>query len=201
MDADYAGCGFIAGWGCVVSHWHPVYKSGCGWDECPECGPLIELEKVRMHEAARDRTFPKFREDWSNAQDRGSNPLNPTDSKVKAARKRARESRAAAREVIRVRRPLTPQQYAEAQRYILKCKIKREFLVDGQPHEWRSRVWIELVNPTIAATRQKCGTWKIKPEKAFKVRLLRAIYRAQRAMRAATAEKLLEFSTDTSWGV
>ena len=180
-----------------MSYWCPVYKTGCGWDECPECGPLIAVEKERMHEAARQRTFPRFREDWSNAQTRDS----VSAPEVKQARKCARASRAEARQVVRVRRPLTPKQYAEAERYILKCKIKREFMVDGEPHEWRSRVWLELVNPTIAATRQRYGVLKMKPEKAFRIRLLRAIYRVQKAMRIEAAKKALEFSADTTWAI
>jgi hypothetical protein len=182
-----------------------VYNSGCGWEDCPECKDLIALEKETRHRDVANRTLPMFRPDWTAEQFSTAQERIPVAlAERREALRRARASRAKAREVQRMKRPLTAKQEAEVLRYLLKCKIRREYLVDGSNKEWLSRVWLELVNPTIAVARKRYGRelkHKNDWRKVLWLRVMRAIYRAQKSLRKETGRASVNVSTDARFDV
>lgn len=138
----------------------------CGNADCPECKEVIALQKDNEHRRIVARTMPSFRLDWSaeaysNAQERIPRAL----AERREAMKYARSSRAKAREVRRVRRPLTPQQEAQALAFLQKRRKLR-----FERAEWLSEVWLELTNPTVLVASRRGS---------FQERLKAAINRAE----------------------
>ena len=158
-----------------MNAWQPVYNTGCGWRECPECGPLIELEIEAEHQAVSSRTWPEpnWASEWlADLYGTGAEREIIAEER-KEARREARSASLTARERARVRRVLTPEQRTKAFAQVDAYPLRKSYLDDaGAKREWLSEVWLELENPTVkvASKESRFGLDR---------RVKRAIKRAQ----------------------
>lgn len=150
--------------------WNPVYSTGCGWRDCPECGPLIELEIEAEHLAVVQKTYPgrAVVSEWlGDIYGTGQERLN----ELKEERKTVRCSQAKVREERRVKRVFTTEQTQQASELLTK-RSKRLRGFSHVKSEWLAEVWLELLNPTRLVSRREA---KLVLER----RVRRAINRAQ----------------------
>jgi hypothetical protein len=161
--------------------WTPVYNYGCGWRECPECGPMIELEIERRHLKRVNESNPQIdqQSEWLaecygtgaerveplELKPRPFGPLKPlakAQAKAKAAQKEAKSRR-------RVRRSLSEASLNEAQGGIDRLvAICRRTVAKHGEWELRNQAWAELLNPSaLVATHEKKATLDVKVKSAF----------------------------------
>lgn len=162
----------------TLDNWTPVYDYGCGWKDCPECGPMIALEIEAKHRKRVANTYPKSTpvEDFvADVYGTGQERVAPVISLEE--RRDARASRMTARERERVKRVLTPEQREEALAYLDSFPLRKSYLDDvGAKREWLSEVWLELEHPhvKVAAKETRLGLSR---------KVNRAIARAQKRIR------------------
>jgi hypothetical protein len=174
--------------------WIPVHNYGCGWKECPECGPMIELEIEAKHRKKVANTFAEEASavDTWQASERAA--LRPETQVISLAERReARGTQAKYRAVSRSRRSLSTAWRREAQSLLDEISPRRAYLKEGRA-TWESEVWLELLNPTklIGKREQQMGLER---------RLSRAISRAQRTLQRRYVENkryVLTLSIDES---
>jgi hypothetical protein len=150
--------------------WVPVHDHGCGWRECPECGPLIEVEIQTKHERMVKRSFPSLSQmsDWlADMYGTGADRSPALVEKRKAALVERDRRRAE----IRIKRSLSGDAVAEVFVQLRARPVRKQF----DRNEWTSEVWLELLNPTkLIALREK--------RMPLKARVCRAIKRAEYRM-------------------
>jgi len=152
--------------------WTPVHDYGCGWRECPECGPMIELEIEAKHRKKASNTYPQ-RDDatrvneflgdlYGTAEERGAKVISL------AERRAAQGERNRRREEIRVDRTLSADERAEAAALISARPVRHELLREGRSN-WTSEVWLELLSPSkLVATRERNTPLGERVRKAIK---------------------------------
>lgn len=160
----------------------PVYDTGCGWDECPECGPLIALEKEAKHRAVVEATYPErdriseFNGDLhGTGEQRGGQVIYLFERKqaARASRSRAKANR-------RIKRVLTARQREQALAMLKGRPVRAAF----DRSTWLSEVWLELENPTrLVADREARTTRGRPPAEHLENMVRRAVARAQAKMR------------------
>jgi hypothetical protein len=151
--------------------WVPVHDHGCGWRDCPECGPLIELEIETKHQRMVRKTFPKILQGsaWlAEVYGTGAERFPVLAEK----RKTALVERSRRREEIRVKRTLK----SDSVKHIHDQLRERPLRKGVDRDEWCSEVWLELLNPTkLCAVRERRTSLNDK--------VCRAIQRAEYRMR------------------
>lgn len=159
--------------------WVPVHDTGCGWKDCPECGPLIALEIEAKHRAAitwpdRDRISEFSADLHGTGEERGGQVIQLFEKKA------ARASRAKVKAERRIKRVLTPRQRDMALSLLKGRPIRAAF----DRLTWLSEVWLELENPTrLVADREARSTRGRPPDEHLKNMVQRAVARAQAKMR------------------
>lgn len=155
-----------------------VHNYGCGWRECPECGPFIELEIEAEHRKKVESTYaselPENRmsgwlgDVYGTGEQRRRPVITPEE------RRAARGTRAEYREKVRVKRTLVGEDRKTAFSLLATRPVARTFLRDGRA-VWESEVWLELTNPTkLVAERER--------RMSITRRFDRAVHRAERLM-------------------
>jgi len=147
--------------------WTPVYDYGCGWRDCPLCGPKIALEIEAKHRKKVAETYPRYDERarvqeflgdlYGTAEDRGPHLF------TREERQAARGSQAKAKGTVRVKRSLKAEDRKRAEALLAVHKVKKKFLemdagdgVLGGHAVWLAEVWLELLNPSkLVANREK----------------------------------------------
>lgn len=156
--------------------WTPVYDYGCGGRDCPECGPMIELEIEAKHRKRVEGTWPK-RDELGAWQAEALGQLIAPEERA-AAKAKHREYT----ERTRFRRTLSAKAEARAFEIIRATRVRRMYRANGQGRAtWESEVWLELLNPTKAVARreQRAG---------IDIRVEKAINRAQFKLRMQYVE-------------
>lgn len=126
-----------------------VYDSGCGWEDCPTCGPLIEAEKQVAHRRAIRWPSRDAVVDWQALE-----AAEETERKGDAeTMRKARWAKKQAEAKARVRRVLTPVQTAKVHELLEARPIHRALRATRE--EWLSEVWLELLNPTITVAKRE----------------------------------------------
>lgn len=162
----------------ALDMWTPVYDTGCGDRNCPECGPLIEVEIEAKHRKMANRTWPGRSQvsEWlgdcyGTGQERITAELAPK-------RKAARADRMRAREVVRLKRILTHEQMTQA----LDLVQRRVSLKNEESRsEHIAEAFLELMNPTLLVSKRESSM-------NLERRVERAVYRAHRTMRSRKKE-------------
>lgn len=158
--------------------WRPVYSTGCGWRECPECGPLIELEIEAEHRRVVESTLPERNvlSEWvADLYGTGQERTQENAEARRTRRAEARASRLTARERARVRRVLTSDQRAKALAILEAYPLRKSYLDDaGAKREWMSEAWLELEHPTVKTAAKET---RIHLEKRVKLAINRAQHR------------------------
>ncbi len=165
-----------------TAYWVPVYNTGCGDRNCPECGPLIELEIDATHKDVVARTWPcrAVVSEWlgdiyGSGQERGAEVIQLFERRGKA-----RVSRAKVKAERRIKRVLTPRQRSAALAMLAGRPVRATF----DRATWLSEVWLELENPTrLVADREARSTRGRPPDEHLKNMVQRAVARAQAKMR------------------
>lgn len=155
--------------------WTPNYNYGCGWRDCPECGPMIELEIERRHQKRVANSSPQidYESEWlaeaygTGAERVGVKIVPPVDDM--AARRAARAKQTAVRAQKRVRRSLSEAKLNEAQGYVSACVSSyRGRFGKLDRFELANQTWCELLNPSaLVARRERPLTIEKKVERAF----------------------------------
>jgi hypothetical protein len=152
--------------------WVPVYDHGCGWRDCPECGPLIEVEIQNKHERMVRKTLPALSQmsDWL-AEVYGTGAER---TRVVARDDRSRKAlgeRDRRREQIRVSRSIKWIDFEVVCKQLEARPVRKLF----DRSDWANEVWLELLNPTkLVAIREK--------RISLKARVCKAIKRAEKRM-------------------
>jgi hypothetical protein len=154
--------------GMKLDMWTPVYNTGCGWRDCPECGPLIEIEIEAAHRRMVRKTVPdRARMSEWLADAYGTGQERSLDLVEK--RKAARADRMRARERVRIKRVLTNDQRAEA---LEICEMRIRLKKPEARAELLAETFVELLNPTVLIEQRECRF-------RFPRRVKRAIKRAE----------------------
>jgi hypothetical protein len=150
-----------------------VHDTGCGYRECPECGPLIELEIEAKHLSVVSKTYPgrAIVSEWlGDIYGSGQERVQA----VRREQKVARVSRTKVKNDRRIKRLLTREQQAEVSTALAKIPLRKSY--SRVKDEWLSEVWLELLNPTrLVANREA----RMPLEKRVK----RAVHRAEALLR------------------
>lgn len=161
--------------------WTPVYNYGCGWRDCPECGPMIELEIERKHLKRVAESNPQIdqQSEWlAEVYGTGAERVQKVQAVAKprppyaitpAKRKAAKTKQKAAQGRIRVKRSLSEAKLNEAQREI-DARIEHTRSLIRRFDEWdlRNEVWCELLHPNKqVATSERYATMELKVKHAF----------------------------------
>lgn len=126
-----------------------VYDSGCGWEDCPTCAPLIAAEKQITHRRAIRWPKPNELADWQ-ALEAAEVKAKREDASVKRhARRYKRQAEAKAR----VKRVFTHEQQAKVHAMLAERPIRKALRVSRE--EWLAEVWLELLNPTITVAKRE----------------------------------------------
>ena len=134
-----------------MGEWEPVYRTGCGWRECPECGPLIEIEIEAAHRRKVLQTVPNAARmsEWL-ADVYGTGAERFLD--LADRRKTARADRMRAKESVRIKRVLTLEQQAEA---LTICNSRIRLRKPEAREDWLAEAFVELLNPTVLVAKRE----------------------------------------------
>ncbi len=171
--------------------WTPVRNYGCGWTDCPQCGPMIELEIEAEHRRKVESTYPRHTpaeqvaawlgEAYGTGGERTKAPRpGPPLAMTKEEKKLARSARNEARERVRVKRTLSDADKSHVVELLENTVVRRAYLrtnPDGENtrDEWLSEVWLQLLHPSaLCAHRERTMPLGAKVE--------RAVSRGQKAM-------------------
>lgn len=126
-----------------------VYDSGCGWEDCPTCGPLVAAEKQVAHRRAIRWPSRDAVVDWQALQAAEETERKGDAETMKKARWAKRQAEAKAR----VKRVFTAPQQASVHALLAERPVRRALRATRE--EWLSEVWLELLNPTITVAKRE----------------------------------------------
>ena len=146
-----------------LDRWTPVYDHGCGWRECPLCGPAIEAEIEAKHRRKVASSWPSatdamrasefIGEAYGTGAPRGPHIFTKEERRAQRGDQNRRKG------IVRIERTLTIEDRAKAIELITARPIRRNLLIDGPRAgraAWASEVWLELLNPSLmVAARER----------------------------------------------
>lgn len=174
--------------------WTPVYNYGCGWTDCPQCGPMIALEREAKHRKKVASSYPRstpaeqvsewLGEAYGTAGERAKGQLVSKKPPIttKEERKLALAERDRAREKVLVVRSLANEDLESAHERLKVAPLRRAYLRRNARGkltrtEWKTEVWLQLLNPSALIAHREASM-------SIEKKVARAILRAQKGMNA-----------------